>query len=145
MLKKLFVACILSAPMLLMNPPRLNAGEAKQRKIYDKCAKACADCQQSCSRCATHCAMLVSKGKSKHLTTLRTCLDCADLCSTAAQIVGRGGPFATLICEACAEACNRCGKECGKFPDSKIMSDCAQECRRCEQACREMLKRLKSQ
>jgi hypothetical protein len=104
------------------------------------CAQACSDCQRECDACATHCANLLSEGKKEHMTTLMSCHDCADFCTAAAQIVARGGPFAALICESCAEACGRCGQECEKFPDSAPMSRCAQECRRCEKACREMIK-----
>jgi hypothetical protein len=108
--------------------------------IYDKCAKACGDCQRACDSCSTHCAHLVASGKKEHLKTLRTCQDCATHCSAAASIVARKGPFSNLICRACAEACARCGKACEAFPDDKHMKMCAEECRKCEKACREMLK-----
>jgi hypothetical protein len=109
---------------------------------FQKCAQACNDCQRMCAACATHCAGLLAEGKKDHLTTLRTCLDCADFCVAAAQIVARGGPFADLICTACADACARCGKECERFASDKMMKECAEECRRCEKACREMLHHL---
>jgi hypothetical protein len=83
---------------------------------------------------------LLSQGKKEHATTLRTCEDCADHCGSAARITARQGPFADLICTACAQACARCGKECEKFPEDAHMKKCAEECRKCEKACREMLK-----
>ena len=106
---------------------------------FDACAKVCGDCQRACDSCSTHCRHLLAQGKKEHEKTLQTCLDCADHCSTAARITARRGPFADLICTACAEACTRCGKECAKF-DDEHMKQCADECRRCEKACREMLK-----
>jgi hypothetical protein len=106
------------------------------------CAQACSACQHECDACGTHCAHLVSKGNSEHLTTLMTCQDCADFCASAAQIVARGGPFADLICASCADACARCEKECDKFKEDKFMQRCAEECRKCEKACRTMLKHL---
>jgi len=107
---------------------------------FDGCAKACSDCQRACDSCATHCASMVAEGKKDHLTTLRTCQDCATHCGAAACITARKGPFADLICTACAEACARCGKECDKFSDDKNMKMCADECHKCEKACREMLR-----
>lgn len=109
-------------------------------KMLRECARACSDCQRECDSCATHCANLLAKGRKEHLGTLATCRDCADFCSAAAEIVARGGPFASLICQSCAEACARCAKECEKFPDDEHMQACAKECRKCEKACREMVK-----
>lgn len=107
--------------------------------MLQACAKACSDCQRACDMCATHCAHQLAEGKKEHLATLATCRDCADFCATAAQIVARGGPFAALICQSCAEACARCAIECEKFPNDEHMKLCAQECRKCEKACKDMV------
>jgi hypothetical protein len=72
--------------------------------------------------------------------TLRTCQDCATTCSAAASIVARKGPFSKLICTACADACQRCGKTCEQYLDDPQMKKCAAECRECEKACRDMVK-----
>jgi hypothetical protein len=103
------------------------------------CARACSDCQRACDMCSTHCANQLLAGHKEHVTTLASCRDCADFCSTAAEIVARGGPFATLICGSCAEACAQCGAACEKFPDDAHMKACAVECRKCEKACRDMV------
>jgi hypothetical protein len=108
------------------------------------CAKACSDCQRECDMCATHCAHLLHEGKKEHIASLMTCQDCATICSAAAQIVARGGPFAGSICTACADACNRCGKQCDKFADDQHMKKCAEECRKCEKACNDMIKHMGS-
>jgi hypothetical protein len=108
------------------------------------CAKACSDCQRACDACATHCTHMLLEGKKEHLTTLMTCQDCATVCSAAAQIVARGGPFSNTICAACAEACSLCAKECEKFPSDLHMKTCAEECRKCETACRAMAKHMAS-
>ena len=104
------------------------------------CAKACSDCQRECDSCSAHCSQRTADGKKEHLVTVKTCQDCADICVAAAQIISRGGPFATTICTACAEACGKCGEACEKFPDDAHMKRCAEECRKCEKACREMVK-----
>lgn len=107
--------------------------------MHDKCAAACGQCALACDSCGAHCAKMLADGKKEHLNTLQTCQDCASVCAAAACIVGRHGPFSDTICKSCAEACNRCGKECDKFKDDPQMKKCADECKKCEQACREML------
>lgn len=107
--------------------------------VVSACARACSDCQRECDACSTHCAGLLKDGHEQHAVTLGTCLDCADFCATASQIVSRRGPFAGLICEPCAVACERCAIECERFPDDKHMTACAEECRKCEKACKAML------
>jgi len=107
--------------------------------MQDKCAAACSDCQRACDMCSEHCGTMLAEGKKEHLTTLRTCQDCATVCAAAASIVARRGPFTDSICQACADACNRCGKECDKFPNDPTMKKCGDACKACEKACREML------
>lgn len=106
------------------------------------CAKACDDCGRMCDACGAHCAKLVAGGKREHLKTLQTCQDCATVCQAASCVVARKGPFADLICTACADACKRCGEACEAFKDEPMMKRCAEECRKCETACREMLKHV---
>lgn len=120
-------------------PPKSEVHHGEHDESLQACAKACADCQLACDACSTHCAHQVHAGQHEHMTSMATCQDCADFCVAAAQIVARGGPFAALICEGCADACARCGKECEKFPDDQHMAMCAKECRKCEKACKEMV------
>jgi hypothetical protein len=116
------------------------ADQANRDKVFDECAEACSKCQRTCDACARHCATLISEGKSHHMATLRTCLDCADVCSAASRIVARKGVFSGQICTACADTCTKCATECDKHASDEIMVQCAKECRVCEKACREMLK-----
>jgi hypothetical protein len=112
--------------------------------VMQECAKACSDCQRACDMCATHCAHMLNEGKKEHLTTLATCRDCATVCSGAAQIVARGGPFSGLICESCVKACDKCAMACEAFPDDEHMKSCAEECRKCERACKAMIEHMAS-
>lgn len=109
---------------------------------YEKCAKACADCQLQCQACHHHCEELVAGGKKEHLKTLKLCVDCGDICALAANITARHGALSATICEACAKACDECGKACAQFTDDKHMQQCAEECKKCAAACREMLKHV---
>jgi len=103
------------------------------------CAEACSQCAISCNSCVEHCIMQLSSGKQEHLSTLKLCNDCADLCSLAARIESRSGPLNRLVCEACAKACDKCSAECSKFKDQPHMMECAKSCESCATACREMI------
>jgi hypothetical protein len=105
-----------------------------------ECAKECGICAGSCDACSAHCARMLADGKREHLTTLRTCQDCATICGAAACVTARNGPFSDAICSACAEACKRCGDACMKMKDDEMMRRCGEECQKCEKVCREMLK-----
>ena len=69
-------------------PPKPGGGPA-HHEMFDRCAKACNDCQRICDACSQHCGHLVAAGKKEHMKTLRTCQDCADACAAAARIVSR--------------------------------------------------------
>ena len=128
-----------SSPLLAQEQPRAGGAHAEHDEMLQACAKACSDCARACDTCATHCAHLLAGGKKEHATTLATCQDCADICVAASHVVARGGPYAGVICQACAEACAGCAKECEKHPDDEHMKMCAEECRGCEKACRDMV------
>lgn len=64
---------------------------------FEACAKACDDCARQCDMCGSHCAMMLAEGKKEHLTTLKTCQDCATVCSAASCVTARSGPFADAI------------------------------------------------
>jgi hypothetical protein len=135
-----FVGLVAFAQRGQTQEPR--AGHKEHNEMMQACAKACSDCQRACDTCATHCTHLLHEGKKEHLATLMSCQDCATVCSAAAQIVARGGPFSAIICSACAETCSECGKACEKFPEDNHMKTCAEECRKCETACRAMVKHI---
>jgi hypothetical protein len=116
-----------------------DAHQHHEDDVVSACAKACSDCQRACDSCSTHCADMLKTGQKDHAVTLGTCLDCADFCAAASQIVSRKGPFSALICESCATACDHCAQACEKFPQDPHMTACAEECRRCEKACKAML------
>ena len=106
----------------------------------EKCLKECERCARECEACFVHCTTLVSQGHKDHLTTLRTCLDCGELCSVAAKVMARHGAFMGLTCEACARACELCGAACQKHDHDEQMKRCAEACRDCAKACRDMVK-----
>ena len=108
----------------------------------NRCFKACTDCSRECASCFDHCTMLTAQGKKEHVVTLRTCVDCSDLCAVSAKIIARNGALMGASCEGCARACDACGQECEKYPDDSHMKACARSCRDCARACRDMIKTL---
>jgi len=117
-----------------------SAGSAQHHAEMEKCLKECERCARECESCFHHCTVLVSQGQKDHLTTLRTCLDCGELCAVAAKVMARHGAFMGLTCEACAKACELCGAECQKHANDEQMKRCAEACKDCAKACRDMVK-----
>ena len=120
--------------------PKIDLKSLAHNPKMDECAKACADCQLECDSCSHYCGKQLVMGSTDHATTLATCSDCADVCSVAAQIVSRSGPFSEVICVACADACQKCAEACESFKEDEKMKKCAAACRKCEKACRGMVK-----
>lgn len=134
------IIAALFTTLVVCGSARTDDSDHKHTGPLDECAKACADCMRECESCSDHCAGLLTSGKKEHLTTFRTCADCAEVCGAAAKIAARHGPMAVTICEACAKACDDCGAACEKHPDDKHMQECAKSCRACAKACRDMIK-----
>ena len=102
---------------------------------YHKSIEACLEAMNVCNLC------YVSSLKEYDLALLRDFLrltrECAEICSFAAQSLGRGTEFAAEICELCAKACEACARECGKHNHEHCQA-CAEACLRCAEACRIM-------
>jgi hypothetical protein len=104
--------------------------------------EACLDCTQACTACADAC--LSQQQVDMLRKCIRTNLDCADICSTTANVLSRHtGYDANLtraLVQACATACKACGDECDQHRDvHEHCRICADACRRCEQACQAVL------
>jgi hypothetical protein len=108
---------------------------------FAKCAKMIAACQLECDACFNHCAQRVADGATEHARSMRLCLDCAELCSTAARLTVRHSPLSAVACEACAKGCDLCATSCEQVSADKSMAACAKVCRECAKECREMVKR----
>jgi hypothetical protein len=140
MLALAVTAFALSAPLRAEEKGSKEAHHAHHSPEMEKCLKACAACARECESCFDHCAMLTAQGRKEHLTTLRTCVDCGDLCAVSAKIISRNGALMVASCDGCAKACDACGDECEKYPDDAHMKACAKACRECARACRDMIK-----
>src|SRR4029079_9515816 len=106
------------------------------------CIEACRDCAATCIICADAC--LGEEMVAELRRCIRLDLDCADICTATAGVVGRaatgGQPHIRLLLEACADACQRCGDECKSHAQMHAHCRiCAEVCYACAAACRKAL------
>lgn len=64
-------------------------------------------------------------------------IQCAALCTAAAELMSMGSAYSHKICSICAEICEECGSECEKHHNEHCR-ECAEICKSCAQQCREM-------
>ena len=103
------------------------------------------DCVQACN--ADNAADLGEPNLADMVRCIRLCMDCADICTTAAGVTSRLVDYDPAVLrpllESCVAICRSCGDECERHaPMHAHCRVCAQACRGCEQACRELLAAL---
>jgi hypothetical protein len=104
-----------------------------------------ADCAQTCLLCADAC--LAEDMVDQLRRCIRLNLDCAAICRTTAEVLGRqvepDTAVVRAVLEACIAACAACGQECASHAEMhEHCRVCAETCQRCEQACRSALDAL---
>ena len=102
----------------------------------DRLAREARRCEQLCAACTRHCAAMVKMGMAEHRRTLAVSRDCGEICGLTAKIADRRGPDIAAMARACAEACELCSRECGRYPNTKVMAVCARQSQACAAACR---------
>lgn len=110
------------------------------RQDLAACIESCFECAQACTACADVCL-------SQHVLaltgTVRSTLNCADVCVTTGRILSRYTGLeidvTRAVLEACIQACMGCVDQCEEHAYLRQCAVCAHECRRCEQACRQLL------
>lgn len=100
------------------------------------CIQECQNCENMCLMSIQHC--LEKGGDHASPDHIRLLTDCAELCQTSANFMLRMSDMHSLTCGICAEACERCAKDCETFKDDPMMQQCAIVCRSCLQTCRQM-------
>jgi hypothetical protein len=106
---------------------------------------AMSDCAQACD--ADNAADLSEPNLADMVRCIRLCLDCTDICTTAAAVTSRlveydPGVVRPLL-ESCLAICRSCGGECERHAAMHAhCRACEQACRRCEQACLTLLDAL---
>ena len=103
------------------------------------------DCAQACN--ADNAADLSEQNVAEMVTCIRLCLDCVDVCTATAGVVGRQTAYDASVTrpllESCVAICRSCGDECERHAHMPHCQVCAQACRYCQQACRGLLDALK--
>jgi hypothetical protein len=95
---------------------------------FQSCIDACNNCAVACDHCAASC--LGEKDVKAMARCIQLDMDCAAICRLAAGYMARGSELAGMICEACAQECER--------HQMDHCRECAQACRRCAEECRRM-------
>jgi hypothetical protein len=125
-------------PMLETYPQTINLDRAKLAGAID----ALIACSEACTACADAC---LSETALADLTKcIRTDLDCADICATAARVLSRHTGYdaniSRALLEACVVACKACGDECGRHAHMhEHCRVCATACQEAERTCRDLL------
>ena len=108
--------------------------EAMEHSHYE-CIKSCIECMTVCRQCAKACL------REENLEELARCIqldmECAGMCSAAAEQMSFESDQHKELCRLCAEACDACAAECEKHTHDHCR-ECAEACRRCAEECRKM-------
>jgi hypothetical protein len=118
-----------------------NAAQGANDDLHDRCAKNCAETMVACNRGFHHCYRQVAEGKKEHAKTMRLCVDCADICGTAAALVARMSPLMAHTCKAAADCCEGLLAQCEKLNDPEMKS-VVEACGACAKSCREMVQAM---
>ena len=107
------------------------------------CVDACLECVTVCGQCADACL------SEEMVAELRICivtnLNCVDICTATASILGRQSSpvlFEAELLRLCRSACGQCADECERHASMhEHCRLCADACRRCERACDQLLQK----
>lgn len=101
-----------------------------------ECIEECLNCYAGCTITAQHC--LVSGGRLAEVNLVSVLLDCAEVCTLAANFMLRGSPYHTITCGACAEVCRACAEGCRTVEGDEQLAHCAEMCDACAESCERM-------
>lgn len=128
--------------MLMSHADRPHDTEAVARAVLGA-----ATCAETCTICADAC--LVEPNPTDLKSCIRMCLDCADICSATARVLGRptwsepARPVIAAQMAACALACRACALECARHAEHHAHCRiCMEACEACALACADLLKTL---
>lgn len=105
---------------------------------FQECIKACDACSAACRYCATECL------KEEQIKGLVKCiqlnLECAAICSAAAELMGLGSRHSYRFCQICVDICTGCAEECEQHAKRGMTHcrDCAEACHQCAGICKKM-------
>jgi hypothetical protein len=102
-----------------------------------QCIDECTRCHNVCLATVSHCLEL--GGKHADPAHIGLLLDCGEICQTSANFMLRGSERHQLTCRICADICGACAEACERMgKDDEMLAQCAEECRRCQRSCERM-------
>jgi hypothetical protein len=116
--------------------------DSKHAAMMRECDEACGHCEAACQKAFHHCIVQASAGKPGHARMAQTVADCAAFCSLSEELIARQSTFMALSCQACAQACTQCVRECESFANDPVMKACIAACQKCEETCRNMMRMM---
>jgi hypothetical protein len=122
--------------------PMYRDEEDLRHDVRSACVRACNLCAEATNACADAC--LGDPAVAELVICIRTNLDCADMCATAAEILDRfRGDHPELVravLEANALVCDVCAQEAGMHADRyEHCRTSADACRAAAEQCRRMV------
>lgn len=100
------------------------------------CINDCLVCASVCTETINHCLQM--GGRHADARHIRSMLDCAEMCKTAAGFMLRLSPMHFDVCGLCADACIACADSCEALNEDAHMQDCAAACTYCAASCQAM-------
>src|SRR5262245_3189164 len=92
--------------------PEFHPERGHHTEVQHACAESCARCMHECEDGFHHCLHQARSGKAEYARAAHLCIDCAEVCGTAAKLVARGSPLMNHVCAACAASCDDCLAAC---------------------------------
>ena len=99
---------------------------------YKVCIDACFNCATLCKYCAISCSQ--EENPAELALCIRLDLECAAICLAAAELMSIGSERVKDICKLCAVICDACAEECNKHKHEHCRA-CAEACTYCADQC----------
>jgi hypothetical protein len=106
-----------------------------RQEMWD-CVTLCIETQKHCLDTVRYC--LDKGGKFAAAQRIRSLLDCASICQTAADDSRHGSILYIQSCAYCADLCERCAHDFRNLTDDETIRACVEVCMCCAAACRQM-------
>jgi hypothetical protein len=97
------------------------------------------DCVQACNACLR--ADLGEQEIKMMVRCIELDIDCAAFCSLTLEYLSRDSELAIQVAKECALICDVCAEECEKHTHMLHCVECAKVCRKCAQECRNLQSR----
>lgn len=132
---RLFEGSVVTLPMneMAMIAEIKSRIERKDGDMLEMCEALCRMCARMCESALYYCyEQGGDMADSEHISSLADCMQCCDMCATAAA---RGSASIEDFCTLCETVCRKCAEACGQFSSDAVMMACADSCTSCAGCC----------